>query len=1211
MKHSALLTLSLSLIILITITCTKDPAGPDISDDLKPKGTITGYIYDMWNRPLKDVLVSVDADSAVPGVSKETGLFTVGKVMEGTYVLRFTHRDYDNDSSYIVTVEQGVNDTLTDTVRLSYAYYILKGRVIYNTSPVPGAGVSAAGYPLSTLTDETGTYVLDRIPKITSLKLICAKSGLGFNTHSSITGIEDDTTRIGDISLIFKGSTVSGTVYDTSGAPVRNEIVAAVGGGLIDTTNSVGEYVIENIPCNESSVRIYVLTSDSLFYGATSGINVKDTSIVPNVDIHLRPTSDLENGNGMAIQVFDMVIVDTVSAVQLTVYPWTDVHTVIHSFMWSLKGQVSTRNDTTKDALLSLTKNDLNALAGSVGSRNISVGIHARNTEGGLSQIQYFTVMIRTFAPMISAGGSPTEGGTPQDSVSIELNETVYFTAEIDDPFGGIDTIEWDFGDETGKWYSTDGLANVRHAFPKEGNFLSVLRVKDTDGNEARDTVTVEVKQSPLDPPQNISPPDKDTVWTLTDNATLLWHKVPSSQAVLYDVYLDSLNDPAGILYKPDVSDTSLLVTVRKDKTYHWKIVAKSGGNTSTGKTWTFTVKSSDTTNHAPSFTDSTGSMTDTVTIGEGYKDTLHASDPDGDTLSFSFLESPGGMALNNDIITWVPVITDIGVNPVQVQVSDGKGGLDTLNWTVSVKTESPTITDVDGNVYHTVKIGNQVWTVENLRTTKYNDGAAINHVTDGDEWYACTTGTGAYCYHNNTTDTDSIEKFGALYNWHAVNTGKLAPEGWHVPTDADWDTLQNYLIANGYNWDGTTTGNKIAKSMASKTDWMSSSVEGTPGNDMSSNNSSGFSALPGGSRDYDGLFHIQSNDGYWWSATELGASLAWNRNLFYEIDDLLRDNSFEGCGFSVRLVKGSVTIPPTITGDPQPQKVNVGQTATFGVIASGTKPFTYQWQKDSVNISGATDSSYTTPATTMNDNGVKFRCIVTNSVGSDSSAEAVLTVIEITDSVADADGNVYHAVVIGNQVWTIENLRTTKYNDSTDIPHVTDSAVWFNLNTPGFCYYNNTNDADTIAKYGALYNWYAVDTSKLAPEGWHVPTDAEWDTLQNYLIANGYNWDGTTTGNKIAKSMAAKTDWSSSSEEGDVGNDMLSNNSSGFSALPSGHRDGTLGFYGIGYSAHLWSATEGDALGAYTCELSCDSDHLNRDKNNKVLGFSVRLVRD
>ena len=126
--------------------------------------------------------------------------------------------------------------------------------------------------------------------------------------------------------------------------------------------------------------------------------------------------------------------------------------------------------------------------------------------------------------------------------------------------------------------------------------------------------------------------------------------------------------------------------------------------------------------------------------------------------------------------------------------------------------------------------------------------------------------------------------------------------------------------------------------------------------------------------------------------------------------------------------------------------------------------------------------------------------------------------------TVADADGNVYQTVRIGNQkfvaqVWTVENLRTTKYNDGTPIPHLTDSVAWINDTLGAYCYYLDTTSGNIIKKYGALYNWYAVDTKKLAPKGWHVPSDEEWNTLQDYLIANGYNFDGTTTGNKIAKS--------------------------------------------------------------------------------------------
>ena len=212
------------------------------------------------------------------------------------------------------------------------------------------------------------------------------------------------------------------------------------------------------------------------------------------------------------------------------------------------------------------------------------------------------------------------------------------------------------------------------------------------------------------------------------------------------------------------------------------------------------------------------------------------------------------------------------------------------------------TVTDIDGNVYHTIQIGNQVWTIENLRTTKYNDGSTIPNVTGNSEWENLSAG--AYCYYEN--DAGNKEKYGALYNWHAVNTGKLAIVGWHVPTDEEWQELEDYLIANGYNWDGTTTGNKIAKSMATKTDWSSSNKTGAVGNDMSSNNSTVFSALPGGSRFDSGFFNLINYYGDWWSATEYDLSSAYSRSLSYNFGYL--GSSIGGYnkeyGFSVRLVK-------------------------------------------------------------------------------------------------------------------------------------------------------------------------------------------------------------------------------------------------------------------------------------------------------------------
>ena len=100
-------------------------------------------------------------------------------------------------------------------------------------------------------------------------------------------------------------------------------------------------------------------------------------------------------------------------------------------------------------------------------------------------------------------------------------------------------------------------------------------------------------------------------------------------------------------------------------------------------------------------------------------------------------------------------------------------------------------------------------------------------------------------------------------------------------------------------------------------------------------------------------------------------------------------------------------------------------------------------------------------------------------------------------NSIKDKDRNVYKTVIIGTQVWMAENLKTTKYKDGTAIPLVTDGNAWAALSTPGYCWYNN--DAATYEDtYGVLYNWYTVNTGKLCPTGWHVPSDAEWTTIRN-----------------------------------------------------------------------------------------------------------------
>ena len=281
---------------------------------------------------------------------------------------------------------------------------------------------------------------------------------------------------------------------------------------------------------------------------------------------------------------------------------------------------------------------------------------------------------------------------------------------------------------------------------------------------------------------------------------------------------------------------------------------------------------------------------------GASYGSAVSTQGPSSNSLA----KHAKATAAINDVIT----ATKTGYLNYRVVVTNS----DTSGIAIKMIASAGTVTDVDRNVYQTVKIGNQVWMAENLRVTKYNDGSAIPLDTSGVTWN--NTATPKYCFHNNTTDSGSIKKCGAIYNWYVVNPAnpkKIAPAGWHVPSDSEWTILEKYLVLNGYNWDGTTDTaqeNKIAKSLAAKTDWYTYSTTGAIGNDLTENNSSGFSALPGGFRQIFGVFYFQSSYGYWWSATEFDASFAWFRDLFSSLDYLYRDYYLKSCGYSVRLVR-------------------------------------------------------------------------------------------------------------------------------------------------------------------------------------------------------------------------------------------------------------------------------------------------------------------
>ena len=215
-----------------------------------------------------------------------------------------------------------------------------------------------------------------------------------------------------------------------------------------------------------------------------------------------------------------------------------------------------------------------------------------------------------------------------------------------------------------------------------------------------------------------------------------------------------------------------------------------------------------------------------------------------------------------------------------------------------------------------------------------------------------------------------------------------------------------------------------------------------------------------------------------------------------------------------------------------------------------------------------------------------------------------------------DQDGNTFEWINYGTQDWAIENAAVETYRDGTVIPYVM-SPDWYNLTTGAWRYYD-----DNSAK-GKLYNWYAVmgindndpttPLKEFAPEGWHIPTDSEWTVFEDYLIGNGYNYDGTMTENKIAKSMASTVGWGSigTNTVGVPANDQSLNNSSGFNAFPTGGEYGNY-FQNEGDYSTFWTSTEysNDSY-AYTRWINKSGVSLRWQQLKKLFGFQVRFVRD
>ncbi len=202
----------------------------------------------------------------------------------------------------------------------------------------------------------------------------------------------------------------------------------------------------------------------------------------------------------------------------------------------------------------------------------------------------------------------------------------------------------------------------------------------------------------------------------------------------------------------------------------------------------------------------------------------------------------------------------------------------------------SDSIKDVDGNIYKTVTIGTQTWMAENLKVSKYSDGTTIPNITDNTQWQKNTTGAWSYYINDEAHNT----KYGKLYNWYAVSkttngNKNVCPTGWHVPTDAEWTVLTDYLGGD------SIAGSKMKE--VGITSWNTPNTDAT--------NISLFTGLPGGSRYYLGDYlNGKGHTSYWWSSSESGTYDAWGRSLYSNSSNIFRFFYDQSSGFYIRCLK-------------------------------------------------------------------------------------------------------------------------------------------------------------------------------------------------------------------------------------------------------------------------------------------------------------------
>lgn len=468
--------------------------------------------------------------------------------------------------------------------------------------------------------------------------------------------------------------------------------------------------------------------------------------------------------------------------------------------------------------------------------------------------------------------------------------------------------------------------------------------------------------------------------------------------------------------------------------------------------------------------------------------------------------------------------------------------------------------------------------------------------------------------------ETENFQNYGGLYNWVAATTA--CPEGWYLPDDIEWFSLI-YFVGN------ENTAGGILKSTRTAPDphprWLAPNTGATDGVD--------FSSLPGGRAIPTGFQEIGYTSYYWAFKDDLQGN-AWRFSMGYASADVYGGTKGKILGYSVRCIKEGppqLNLPPEIPSKPSPETGSINQTTTPTLTWECSDPegdpltFDVYYGTDEnppLAVSATTEQTYT-PTTLEYSTTYYWKIVAHDDKGNSTEGEVwnFTTLPEpewqCGSKIFDQDGNNYNTVLIGDQCWMKENLKTTKYSNNTPIEYPgSNSSDWENNTIGAFAWYNNDSSWKDI--YGALYNWFAVNNANgLCPSGWQVPSNSEWGGLISHIVSQGHPNSNVPNGAGNAIKSCRK-------ENSPLGDDCNTSehprweahelhhgfDQFGISMLPNGFRGPEGNSSAIGMFGDYWSSTPVDENLAWNRALTYDyGDVGSHSTNSKKYGFAVRCL--